>query len=206
VFGGGGGLIVYRTLLAVIFLSGTVLNTILTVVYIRRRSFRNHLSNRFLMNLVAVNLITCMVQIPLLLLDSMEAIQLPNPAGTEECLCRLTRGLWVTLSSASMFAQLLIGIDQHLAVVHSLHYHNRINESRCRTMCLATWIFSILLGLLASFDPLIMTSSPSSSSSWSQPSLGPHAEEASAAVQSKPHTSATAGRDRQNSHHKKKCF
>ena len=95
---------------------------------------------------------TCIFQVPLLILDVTNV-----PVEVSEAVCRTARGLWVTLSCASMLAQLLIGIDQHLAVVQSLRYHTRINESRCLLMCLGTWLASVLLGFLAGFDVSLLT-------------------------------------------------
>lgn len=62
------------------------------------------------------------------------------------------RAIGTLTSSASLLAQLLIGIDQYLAVLNPLHYHRRINESRCNLMCLTAWIISITLAILNYVD------------------------------------------------------
>jgi len=153
---------VYQALLATHLGLGSLLNLILVWVHVRRSSFRNHLSNRFLMNLVAVNLVTCTLQIPLLLLDSLlpdllndkaEGAEIESNLALYSALCRTTWGLWVALSTGSMFSQLLIAIDQHLAVVQSLHYHSRINEKRCAAMSVSSWTLGTGLGFLAATVP-----------------------------------------------------
>ena len=63
-------------------------------------------------------------------------------------LCLLDRSVMTTGSSASIFSQLLIGVDQHLAVLHPLHYHRRINSNRCLVLCLVSWIGSVGIGIL----------------------------------------------------------
>ena len=108
---------------------------------------------RFLMNLVAVNLVACTLLLPLLMVDTL----MPELIGAREshvtALCRTTRSLWFVFSSASMFSQLLIAVDQHLAVVQSLHYHTRINERRCVAMSVSAWVVSIGLGALVATAP-----------------------------------------------------
>jgi hypothetical protein len=39
--------IVLEVILAIIFFTGVILNTILVAVFVRRRGFRSHMSNRF---------------------------------------------------------------------------------------------------------------------------------------------------------------
>jgi hypothetical protein len=63
-------------------------------------------------------------------------------------LCLINRSVITTVSSASVFSQLLIGVDQHLAVLHPLHYHRRINSNRCLVLCFVSWIGSVGFGIL----------------------------------------------------------
>ena len=64
-------------------------------------------------------------------------------------MCSAVLGTSSAISSITMFAHLLIGIDQHLAVVDSLHYHQRINEKVCSFVCTFSWAIGITLGILA---------------------------------------------------------
>ena len=104
------------------------------------------------MNLVAVNLVACTLLLPLLMVDTLMP-ELMSRESHVTALCRTTRSLWFVFSSASMFSQLLIAIDQHLAVVQSLHYHTRINERRCVAMSVSAWVVSIGLGALVATAP-----------------------------------------------------
>ncbi len=88
------------------------------------------------MNLVAANLMTNLMFLPMVLADMEVQMAL-------ESFCSTLKGFSILTGSASMLAQLLIGIDQHLAVVNPLHYHRRINELKCHILCCSTWIISI---------------------------------------------------------------
>ena len=96
------------------------------------------------MNLVAANLIASFVLIPLVFVDRY----VPLLNG----LCTILRGATTLTSSASILAQLLIGIDQYLAVINPLHYHRNITEWRCKLMCIITWLISAVLALLCSIE------------------------------------------------------
>ena len=96
------------------------------------------------MNLVAANLIASFVLIPLVFVDRYA----PYLNG----LCTILRGATTLTSSASILAQLLIGIDQYLAVINPLHYHRNITEWRCKLMCIITWLISAVLALLCSIE------------------------------------------------------
>ncbi len=63
-------------------------------------------------------------------------------------ICLIDRCVMTVVSSASIFSQVLIGLDQHLAVLHPLHYHRRINKIRCLILCLGSWILSIGIGIV----------------------------------------------------------
>merc|ERR1712038_1209252 len=66
--------------------------------------------------------------------------------------CYILRGTTTLTSSASIFGQLLIGIDQYVAVINPLHYHRNVNEFRCKMMCLSAWIISLGLVIISSVD------------------------------------------------------
>ena len=111
---------------------------------------------RFLINLVLVNLLTCITWIPLAIYDSsINVIKNDEDDGEvtnlspQYFICAAIIGISSAISSITMFAHLLIGIDQHLAVVDSLHYHQRINEKVCNFLCFSVWTLGITLGVLA---------------------------------------------------------
>lgn len=99
------------------------------------------------MNLVMANLLSCFVLTPLILLDTVSTNIIPC-----QTLCLAMHGIATIIISGSMLAQLLIGIDQHLAVLNPLHYHRRINENRCWIMCLCAWTLSIFFGIIQSVE------------------------------------------------------
>ncbi len=71
--------------------------------------------------------------------------------GDAAAFCLLSSALLVGVSSVSTFSQLLIGVDQYLAVTEPLHYHKRINKTRCTALCLLSWVIGGLLSTLAAF-------------------------------------------------------
>ena len=92
------------------------------------------------------NLLIDVVWIPLTIHDTVVIYK----EGTEisKLLCSVVRGFSSGISCITMFAHLLIGIDQHIAVVNSLHYHQRINEKVCGLLCFSMWILGTTLGIL----------------------------------------------------------
>ena len=98
---------------------------------------------RFLLNLVAANLFSCAFVTPFLLWDAASHSEI------SDLVCSAFTVILVVSSSVSMYSQLLIGLDQYLAVTEPLHYHRKINKARCRFLCVASWLFSLSLGLLS---------------------------------------------------------
>ena len=102
-----------------------------------------HICFRFLLNLVVANLFSCAFVTPFLLWDAVGYSEISN------VVCSVFTVVLVVSSSASMYSQLLIGVDQYLAVTEPLHYHRKINKSRCRFLCVASWLFSLSIGFLS---------------------------------------------------------
>ncbi|XP_072157999.1 uncharacterized protein [Bemisia tabaci] len=150
-------------LLIIIFIVATTSNSLLLLVFYRRPSLRT-LSNRFVINLLITNLVSCWTLLPLILVDniwSSEQHQLAtilqdgadgaNPGALyASIMCYVNQGISTGLCAASILSILLIGIDQYLAVVDPLRYHSRINQSRSGWMIAVVWLVSFLLGLLGS--------------------------------------------------------
>ena len=98
---------------------------------------------RFLLNLVAANLFSCAFVTPFLLWDAISYSEI------SDVVCSVFTVILVVSSSVSMYSQLLIGLDQFLAVTEPLHYHRKITKARCRFMCVASWLFSLSIGCLS---------------------------------------------------------
>ncbi len=78
--------------------------------------------------------------------------QMPIVGLDASILCPAVQATLKLTTSASILAQLLIGIDQYLAVINPLHYHRHINESRCVVMCALVWLISAALAIFCSLD------------------------------------------------------
>ena len=87
--------------------------------------------------------------IPLVIYDTLNEAKTVNVEGTS-IFCTIMIGISSTISSLVMFGHLLIAIDQHLAVVDSLHYHQRINEKVCNLLCFSMWTLGITFGIISS--------------------------------------------------------
>ena len=105
---------------------------------------------RFLLNLSLANLFSVLTTTPLLLLTHN-----PNVSQPGYPLSSLTVALdaaLTTAASASVLAQLLMGVDQYLAVTDPLQYRTKINKHRCLVLCCSAWIFSLVIGGLVALD------------------------------------------------------
>lgn len=124
--------------LILIFAAATASNSLVLLVFYRRPGLRT-LSNRFVINLLTANLLSCWILLPLILADS---VWQPSLHG----LCAISQGLSTGLCAASVFSVLLIGVDQYYAVTDPLHYHTRINTPRYAVMVTLSWVVSITFG------------------------------------------------------------
>jgi len=134
----------FEVAIALIFCIGSILNTIMVIVFFRRRGFRSHLSNRFLMNLVLANLLSGFIFLPIFVLTDILEFQYMQ-GGMR--MCSIMRGISTLISTASVLSQFLICADQYLAVLYPLNYHRHINELRCKLLCISVWIISTCLSI-----------------------------------------------------------
>ncbi|CAB4058424.1 unnamed protein product [Lepeophtheirus salmonis] len=123
-FSSNGKRIAFVILLSICFILSIILNSILLVVFARRRSFRKEISNRLLMNLIVLNY---------------------------SIICGLSSFISVGVAAISMYSQFLIALDQYMAVVTPLKYTNRVNRIRCVLLCASAWVWGLLCGLAFSF-------------------------------------------------------
>ncbi|XP_065580713.1 probable G-protein coupled receptor No18 isoform X2 [Artemia franciscana] len=131
--------------LSLIFLLGTVSNSILLVVFYRRPSLRS-LSNRFVMSLLIMNLVATCIFLPLVFLDNVAK----HPEESEDfsasiAMCSVGQFFASFVSTGSMVAALLIGLDQYFAVMDPLHYHSKITKARAYAMLVGKWVVSAVL-------------------------------------------------------------
>lgn len=125
-------------------LCGSVLlNATLLVAFVRRPGLRT-ISNRFVMNLIASNLLAVVVLAALLIMESR---------GGPTSLCGPSEGATALVTTSSILSVLLIGIDQYLAVVDPLRYRARIDKLRCGLLILAAWLVALAFGAVASLNP-----------------------------------------------------
>jgi len=144
-------LLVLELLICITFIIGTLLNTVLVILFFRRRGFRT-LSNRFVLNLAVSNLFSLLLLTPLSLLDQTASSLL----DTASFCCVLTF-VATLVSTVILLSTLLIGIDQYLAIVHPLRYHNKINKRKVVGSCWLVWLISLIVSCVVVMDPTTTT-------------------------------------------------
>ncbi|XP_063989109.1 dopamine D2-like receptor [Diachasmimorpha longicaudata] len=130
---------------SVILLGALILNSTLLLAFLKRPGLRT-ISNRFVMNLIVSNLLTCCILNPLLILDA-------PVVEIEPCMCSLVEGATALVTTSSVFSVLLIAIDQCLAVVDPLRYRTHIDTMRCGILIVSLWIISLAFSLFAALNP-----------------------------------------------------
>ena len=121
-------------LLAVLFLASVTMNFCLLVVFFRKRSLRTT-SNRFVMNLLVVNLASSLLLLPLVALD------LSSPSLYQEQ-CLVSQVVSQAIASLSLLSTLLVGIDQYLAVIKPLRYHHHMTRTTATLLLIGVWVVS----------------------------------------------------------------
>ncbi|KAG8233526.1 hypothetical protein J437_LFUL013650 [Ladona fulva] len=129
---------------------------------------------RFVINLLATNLLACCILLPLVFADNIRDHGESSPA-----LCAISEGVAAAICAASVLAVLLVAVDQFLAVVDPLHYHMRINAPRSAAMIATAWISSAFLGLLGSGAPMLFAGAEPGSSLWHSCGAGVHSSHSS---------------------------
>ncbi|XP_046739391.1 uncharacterized protein LOC124407362 [Diprion similis] len=142
----GGGWWVTMVLWTIVLFGSFLLNGTLLFAFLKRPGLRT-ISNRFVMNLIASNLLTCVILTPLLMLDT------PPTDSFGSSLCSISEGAGAFVTASSILSVLLIAIDQYFAVVDPLRYHTRIDKLKCAVLIVSVWLVSVLLALLAAFNP-----------------------------------------------------
>ncbi|CAL4063879.1 unnamed protein product, partial [Meganyctiphanes norvegica] len=139
--------VVVLLLLAVIFLVASVLNTVFLVIFYRRPSLRS-ISNRFIVSLTVVNLVTGWIVLPLVAVD----VFLPQWAlnlWEATVLCRTLDVAAEFTSSLAIFATLMIAVDRFCAITNPLHYHMLVTYGKMCTMIAGTWLSAAVIAAAA---------------------------------------------------------
>ncbi|XP_071748789.1 adenosine receptor A2b [Lepeophtheirus salmonis] len=132
--------------LSILFILGSFANTILLMAFFRRPALRTT-SNRFVVNLLIVNVLSSCLMLPLLCLD-LSSTSSFIPSITTSIQCRLTEFVITWISSLSVFSTLAISFDQYLAILYPLRYQNLITKGRSWSLIIGSWIIPILTGCL----------------------------------------------------------
>lgn len=127
---------------------GTVLGNglIIAAVFVVRQ-LRRRVSNTFIASLALTDLLIGLVVLPLS--TSYEVLGY-WPIGSTACKVWTALNIWVCTASTQQLC--VISIDRYIAIAHPLKYPQLISLKRCRIICLAVWIVSLLVA-----SPSLMT-------------------------------------------------
>lgn len=125
-----------------------LLNATLLLAFLVRPGLRT-ISNRFVMNLTASNLLMCAVLNPLLIMDASSTSDEPS-AGS---ICAISEGATALVTTSSVLSVLLIAMDQYFAVVDPLRYRARVDKLKSGILIVSVWLISAVFGFLAFFNP-----------------------------------------------------
>ena len=135
--------------ICVTFIIGTVLNTVIVIIFCKKRRGLRSVSDRLVFNLCLTNLAWLMAAAPATLLDC--ALQLDLAQAERLCLVMSVGSS--SLAGVMLAATLLVSSDQYLAIVAPLHYHSTITTSRVRAATALAWMLPPLLSLPLATDP-----------------------------------------------------
>ncbi|XP_051176503.1 uncharacterized protein LOC127291416 [Leptopilina boulardi] len=122
-----------------------ILNATLLLAFVKRPGLRT-ISNRFVMNLTASNLLTCVLLWVLVILND-------TTSSYTQSLCVISEGGTALLTTSSILTVLFIAIDQYFAVVDPLRYRSRVDKIKCGLLIAAVWIIATIFASLAAFNP-----------------------------------------------------
>ncbi|XP_045102145.1 beta-3 adrenergic receptor-like [Portunus trituberculatus] len=146
--------------LVVVFIFGTVANSLVFLVFYRRPSLRS-LSNRFVLSLTSANLVSTVVVVPVhaLRLWGLTPLLTPSTAtgadgdhdvgrgGEEFWWCQVSKALMALAVEAAIFSVLLIAVDRYCAVTSPLHYSMTITRGRSVRLIVGVWTLALLYAL-----------------------------------------------------------
>ena len=130
-------LCVLLVLLALLFLLSLTVNVSLLLVFFRKPSLRTT-SNRFVMNLLAVNVVSSVLLLPLVALDQIEV------EVVEAHQCLLSQTVLQGVASLSLLSVCILAVDQYLAVLRPLRYHHHMTRALSSLLISAVWALSAL--------------------------------------------------------------
>jgi hypothetical protein len=139
-------LCVLLVLLALLFLLSLTVNISLLLVFFRKPSLRTT-SNRFVMNLLAVNVVSCVLLLPLVALDQVEV------EVVEAHQCLLSQAVLQGVASLSLLSVCILAMDQYLAVLRPLRYHHHMTRAISTLLISAAWALSALASAATALLP-----------------------------------------------------
>ena len=124
------------SLLALLLLLSFMVNLSLLLVFARKESLRTT-SNTLIINLLLVNVISLLLLLPLVALDSL-------PMSLASLQCELSQAVSQVVAALSLLSTLLVAYDQYLAVLRPLRYHHHMTRTISSALISSVWTISLL--------------------------------------------------------------
>jgi len=144
--------------LIIIFILSVLINVSILLVFARKQTLRTT-SNRFLINMLIVNILSSTLYLPLVLLSLFFVTSddglVTSDAGLVQGL--LFKFISQFIGALSVLSTLCTGIDQYIGVCHPLHYHRHMTRLRSNYSLGTAWSLSLLVSILQSLDPDLVT-------------------------------------------------
>ncbi|XP_046391619.1 uncharacterized protein LOC124159752 [Ischnura elegans] len=151
--------------LLLLALSGSAVNGLAVLVFIRRPTLRSP-SNRFVLSLVLANLLAAATAVPVV------ALHLAKKEVSRLIWWRqLVASLGTLSATASVFSILAIAVDRYRAVTSPLHYSMTATRQRSRLIIASTWLLAIILATPPLLATIITSTSPDPQSPSPHPTV-----------------------------------
>jgi hypothetical protein len=145
------GLLLFLCLLAILWIVSVTVNVSLLTVILKKPTLHTT-SNRFIMNLLVVNVFSCCLLLPLVALDQLHNTEYGEEQYSVQCI--LSQTTTQAMAALSLLSVLLVGVDQYLAVLRPLRYHQHMTKAASSALITTVWMISSLSSLSTALLPI----------------------------------------------------
>lgn len=136
------GFVERTTTLAVITVVGFIGNLMILVTICQSASLRAVHFNKHLVNIATINLLTCILGIPIVI-----GYTVTSDWDYGEVMCRVLAHFILSISIALCFSIFVLNIDRVIAIADPERYAHRMNSYKTVLMIVIVWIAAILFPL-----------------------------------------------------------
>jgi hypothetical protein len=138
-------------------------SVVLLCVFFTRKHTLRTTSNRFIINLLVVNILSSCMYLPLVMLDLLVSPSAGSVSVLAQCVLSVAVSHWI--AGLSMLSTLAIAVDQYLAILHALRYHHHMTRLRSSLSLGSVWVLSCVTALTSTY--LLTTPARDTTVMWS---------------------------------------